>query len=138
MHQYKLDGIKLQVKRLLVKSLSEHNIKLENISLKKDANGFLKINLLASEVKDQLTLGERLYIENAQEYNCDPSWLYKRAKLAGKAYEIVSWNPNSYRYPIAVKEVYSLEIKKITTKKLISLFSKGYLMDRKFRSPYSR
>jgi hypothetical protein len=138
MQQYKLKSIQSDIKITLQKSLSNNNIRVENITLKEDDNGLIKINVQASEIIDGLTLGERLYIENAQEYNCNPLWIYQRTNLSGESYEIISWNQNSYRYPITVKEVYSSEIKKITTKKLISLFNKGYLIKRKFNNPYFR
>lgn len=138
MRPYEINLLKSKIKRELSKILSYDDIKIEDISIKKDEYGFIKLNINASEIKNNLTLGERLYIENAKEYECDPNWLYKRAKLPKEAYEIISWNPNSYRYPITVKEVYNAEIKKITIKKLISLFSKSYLEERRFREPISR
>lgn len=138
MRQFELDKISWTAKRELSKILSEKNIKIEDVSIKEDEHGFIKINLNASQIENGLTLGERLYLENAEEYGCKPEWLYKRAKLSGKAYEIISWNPNSYRYPLTVKEVYDNKIEKITIKKLISLFSKNYLQDRNFRNPLFR
>lgn len=138
MRQFELDLIRTKTKRQLSKILSESDIKIEDIDIKEDEYGFIKINIKSSKIENNLTLGERLYLENAEEYNCQKKWLYKRAKHSGKAYEIISWNPNSYRYPITIKEVYDGKVIKVTTKKLISLFSNCYLMDRKFKDPQYR
>lgn len=138
MGRLKLGILKMLINRLLSGPFKEQGMKIESIAVKKDSFNFIKISIAASEVTNGLTLSEYYYLDFCEEYDCNKFWLYKRAKGKGVAYEIKGWNPSSYRTPITLMEVINNKEIKVSPEKLIKIFSKSHLVDRRFKNPFHR
>lgn len=138
MLKYKIMSLISAIRRNINLLMAERKLKIEDISIKEDEHGFIKISISASEVIDGLTLGERLYLKNSLEYGCEPDWLYRRAKQPSKCFEILGWNPSSYKFPITIKEIYNQETKRVSPETLKEIFLNSYLSDRIFNNPFHR